>query len=150
MEIVLKRTDFTETSTIGELSINGTFECYVLEDTDRGLKQTMSLAESVATKVHGKTAIPYGTYKIVVTKSERFSKMKGKPVYLPILLNVPNYEGVRIHTGNKPEDTHGCLLPFTTKGKNSGIGSTAAFNKLNDKINIALKNGENIVIEIVK
>lgn len=150
MELKLKRTDFTDISTIGELSINGVFECYVLEDKDRGLTQSMSLSESVATKVHGKTAIPYGTFKIVVTKSERFSKMKGKPVYLPILLNVPNYEGVRIHTGNKPEDTEGCLLPARKKGKNVVSESTLAFNQLNDKINNALKIGEVVTIEITK
>lgn len=150
MELKLKRTDFTDTSTIGELSINGVFECFVLEDTDRGLKQSMSLSESVATKLHGKTAIPYGSYKIVVTKSERFSKMNGKPVYLPILLNVPNYEGVRIHTGNKPEDTEGCLLPARKKGKNVVSESTLAFNQLNDKINNALKIGEVVTIEITK
>jgi len=150
MELKLKRTDFTETSTIGELSINGVFECYVLEDKDRGLTQSMSLAESVATKVHGKTAIPYGTFKIVVTKSERFSKMKGKPVYLPLLLNVPNYAGVRIHTGNKPEDTEGCLLPARKKGKNFVSESTLAFTGLNEKINKAIKAGEIVTIEIVK
>lgn len=150
MELKLVRKEFTETSTIGELFVNGVFECYVLEDTDRGLKQSMTLAESVATKVHGKTAIPYGSFKIVVTKSERFSKMKGKPVYLPILLNVPNYEGVRIHTGNKPEDTEGCLLPARKKDKNVVSESTLAFNQLNEKINNALKVGENVVIEITK
>jgi len=150
MEIKLKRTEFTDTSTIGELSINGVFECFVLEDKDRGLTQSMSLAESVATKVHGKTAIPYGTFKIVVTKSERFSKMKGKPVYLPLLLNVPNYAGVRIHTGNKPEDTEGCLLPARKKGKNVVSESTLAFTRLNDKINLAIKAGEVVTIEITK
>lgn len=150
MELKLKRTDFTDTSTIGELSINGVFECYVLEDTDRGLKQSMTLPESVARKVHGKTAIPYGTFKIVVTKSERFSKMKGKDVYLPLLLNVPNYEGVRIHTGNKPEDTEGCLLPARKRGKNVVSESTLAFNQLNDKINLAIKAGEVVTIEITK
>jgi len=150
MELKLKRTDFTDTSTIGELSINGVFECYVLEDKDRGLTQSMSLAESVATKVHGKTAITYGTFKIVVTKSERFSKMKGKDVYLPLLLNVPNYAGVRIHIGNKPEDTEGCLLPARKKGKNVTTESTLAFNQLNDKINLAIKAGEVVTIEITK
>lgn len=150
MDLKLIRKEFTDTSTIGELYINGVFECYVLEDTDRGLKQSMTLAESVATKVHGKTCIPYGTYKIVVTKSERFSKMKGRPVYLPILLNVSNYDGVRIHTGNKPEDTEGCLLPARKKGKNVVSESTLAFNRLNEKINNALKTGENVIIEITK
>jgi len=150
MEIILKRDTFTNKSTIGTLTVNGAFFCYVLEDFDRGLKDTMSLDEINKLKVHGQTAIPYGVYKIVVTKSERFSAMKGKPVYLPILLNIKGYAGVRIHTGNRPEDTEGCLLPCTTKSLNLGIGSTLAFNKLNDKINNALKVGENVIITITK
>lgn len=150
MELTLKRTDFTDTSTIGELSVNGEFECFILEDTDRGLKDTMILNEINSLKKHGITAIPYGSYKIVVTKSERFSAMKGKPVYLPILLNVKGYEGVRIHTGNKPEDTEGCLLPARKKGKNVVMESTPAFTQLNDKINNALKQGENVILTITK
>lgn len=150
MELKLIRKEFTEDSTIGELFVNGIFECFILEDKDRGLKDTMSIDEINAHKVFGKTCIPYGGYKILVTKSERFSKLKGKPVYLPILLNVKGYEGVRIHVGNKPEDTEGCLLPCSKKAKNMGLGSTLAFNQLNDKINNALKIGESVTIKITK
>lgn len=127
MELILERKDLNDKSTIGELSINGVTECFILEDTVRDVK------------IDGKTAIPYGRYKIIVTKSNRFSKMAGHDVYLPLLLNVPNYEGVRIHTGNKPEDTEGCLLPGTEKGTNQVMNSKTAFIKLNDKINLALK-----------
>ena len=150
MDIILKRDTFTDKSTIGTLTVNGAFECYVLEDTDRGLKDTMSLDEINKLKVHGQTAIPYGVYKVVVTKSERFSAMKGKPVYLPILLNVKGYEGIRIHSGNKPEDTLGCLLTARKKGIDTVSESTLAFNQLNDKINNALKIGENVIITITK
>lgn len=150
MDIKLKRTTFTDKSTIGELSINGAFECFVLEDTDRGLKDSMTFDEIKKLKVYGETAIPYGVYKIVVTKSERFSKMKGSDVYLPLLLNVKGYEGIRIHTGNKPADTHGCLLPARKKGINVVTESTTAFNNLNEKINWALKKGEIVTIEITK
>lgn len=150
MEIVLKRTVFTNKSTIGELSINGKFECYILEDKDRGLSEMMSLEQINKLKVYGETAIPYGTYKVVVTKSERFSKMKGKPVYLPLLLNVKGYEGIRIHTGNKPEDTHGCQLPARKKGLDVVTESTLAFNQLNDKINNAIKAGEIVTYKITK
>lgn len=130
MELILERKELNDKSTIGELSINGIPECFVLEDSVRDIK------------IDGKTAIPYGRYKIVVTKSNRFSKMAGHDVYLPLLLNVPNYEGVRIHTGNKPEDTEGCLLPGTEKGTNQVMNSKTAFIKLNDKINLALKTEE--------
>lgn len=150
MELILKRTTFTNKSTIGELHTNGVFECYILEDKDRGLDDSMSLDEINKLKVYGETAIPYGTYKVVITKSERFSKMKGKDVLLPLLLNVKGYEGIRIHTGNKPEDTHGCQLPAKLKGKDFVSESTAAFTQLFNKINNALKIGETVIYKVTK
>ena len=84
MDIVLKRDTFTNKSTIGTLTVNGAFEGYVLEDVDRGLKDTMSLDEINKLKIHGQTAIPYGVYKVVVTKSERFSAMKGRGNYFEV------------------------------------------------------------------
>jgi hypothetical protein len=144
MEIVLKRTDFTDTSTIGELSINGVFECFVLEDTDRGLIDTMSIAEIVGTKIYGKTAIPYGRYEIDWTMSARFKTM------MPILKNVKGYEGIRIHKGNSEIDSLGCLLCGTKKASNRITESTAATNKLYVKIAEAKIKGQRIYITIVK
>lgn len=91
MELLLKRKHRTDKSTIGELSINGNFECYILEDKDRGLDSSMTLAEIKAQKVYGATAIPAGRYRVAFTFSNRFQK------YLPLLIDVPGYEGVRIH-----------------------------------------------------
>jgi hypothetical protein len=54
-------------------------------------------------KVHGKTAIPPGRYRLIWDHSPRFG---GK---LPSVLSVPGYRGVRWHAGNGPEDTEGCL-----------------------------------------
>ena len=150
MDIVLKRKYFTEIATIGELSINGVFECFILEHRDRGLNEFMTLDEINKIKKHGETAIPYGVYKVVVTKSERFSKMKGRPIYLPLLLNVKGFEGIRIHAGNKPKDTEGCQLPGRIKGNDSVFESTIAFNKLNEKINNAIKRGEIVTYQIIK
>ena len=150
MEIVLKRDTFTKKSTEGTLTINGEFECYVLEDVDRGLKDVMSLDEINKLKVYGETAIPYGVYKVVVTKSQRFSMLRGHDVYLPLLLNVKGFEGIRIHCGNKPEDTHGCQLVARKKGLDVVTESTLAFNQLNDKINEAIKRGEIVTYEIKK
>lgn len=150
MELTLKRETFTDKSTIGSLLIDGKREYYMLEDTDRGLHRDMSLADIKAKKVHGKTCIPYGRYRIVVTKSDRFSAMRGHDVYLPLLVGVPGFEGIRIHTGNKPEDTEGCLLPCSNISADLGTGSTLAFKSLNEKINQALKRGEEVVINIIK
>ncbi len=103
MELILKRETFTNESTIGSLTIDGKFECFILEDKDRGLTDSMPLAEIVATKVYGKTAIPYGRYEIDWTMSARFKVM------MPILLNVKGYSGIRIHKGNTEIDSLGCL-----------------------------------------
>jgi 4-hydroxy-3-methylbut-2-en-1-yl diphosphate synthase IspG/GcpE len=141
MEILLKRTTFTEESTIGELYVDGKFECYILEDKDRGLKSSMSLKEIQEKKVYAKTAIPTGKYLVANTHSPRFEK------YLPLLLNVPGYAGIRIHPGNYAKDTEGCLLPGVTKGKDFVGSSRIAFNNLFKKIRAAEKK-EKITITI--
>lgn len=109
MEIKLIRKIRTGKSTIGELYINNQRECFTLEDKDKGLTQKMPLSEITAKKDFGKTAIPSGRYEVALTFSNRFKQ------YMPLLLNVPGYEGVRIHPGNKAEDTEGCLLLGQTK-----------------------------------
>ena len=144
MELKLERNVFTNKSTIGTLSINGVAECFVLEDKDRGLNDAMSLNQINKLKVFGETAIPYGRYEIDITMSMRFKKP------LPILLNVKGYEGIRIHTGNKAIDTHGCLLPALKRGVDSVSESTLAFNQLFDKLKKAKANKERIFITIVK
>lgn len=150
MEIEAIRNVFTDKATISNVSIDGVYECHFVEDKDRGLYANMQLADINKLKVHSETCIPYGRYEIVVTKSERFSKLRGHDVYLPLLLGVPGYDGIRIHTGNKPEDTEGCLLPCEKIVNNQGVNSTTAFIKLNDKINAAIRSGQRIYITIKK
>lgn len=144
MELFLQRETFTDKSTIGRLFIDGQFECYVLEDKDRGLKQEMSLNEISQKKVYGQTCIPYGRYEIDVTMSNRFKKE------LPLLLNVKGYDGIRIHTGNTDIDTHGCLLTGQIKGVDSVSKSTPAFNLLFEKIRSQIKYGKKVFITISK
>lgn len=143
MELYLQRDTFTDKSTIGKLYIDGRFECYVLEDKDRGLNDSMTLSEINDLKVYGETAIPYGRYEIKITPSNRFKRD------LPILLNVKGYEGIRIHTGNTAIDTHGCLLPAQIKGKDSVSQSTPAFNKLYELIKSELRS-KKVFITIAK
>ncbi len=111
MEIQVKRKIFTNKSTVGELSINGNFFCFTLEDVDRYL-------ESGNKKIYSKTAIPRGTYNLVLSFSNRFKK------YLPEIQNVPQFTGIRMHTGNKPEDTEGCILVGKIKMKDF-VGESA-------------------------
>jgi hypothetical protein len=101
LKLALKRIDFTPNSTIGELSIDGVFECYTLEDVVR----------ASGVKVDGQTAIPEGTYKVIVDFSNRFQR------FMPHILDVPGFEGIRIHAGNEAKDTEGCILLGRTKGK---------------------------------
>lgn len=124
MKLLLKRLHKSENSTIGELSIDGKFECYTLEDVER------------KEKIYGKTAIPKGTYEIVMTMSNRFK------IVLPLLLNVPNYEGVRIHAGNSAKDTEGCILLGQTRSIDFIGNSKMALVKFVQKLKVGLNNGK--------
>ena len=89
-----KRADYT----IGRLANErGERICDTLEPTWRDYKGGEK-------KVKGRSAVPEGTYRVVVTKSPRFGR------YLPLLVGVPGFEGVRIHSGNTSRDTEGCIL----------------------------------------
>lgn len=122
MEILVKRIAKKNLYTIGKMYIDGTYFCDVLEDTDRGLQQSMELSEIVSKKVPNKTAIPAGTYEIAMNiVSPRFKDRSWAKPYsgkLPRLLNVPGFDGVLIHPGNDQDDTSGCLLV----GRNKVVG----------------------------
>jgi len=129
MELQVKRTDFTDNSTIGELSVNGQFECYTLEDMVRPVK------------IAGKTAIPAGRYEVIIDLSQRFGRL------LPLLLKVPDFEGVRIHPGNTAANTEGCILVGEEKSQDLVGQSRAAFDRLFSKLSAAAEK-EKIYLEI--
>lgn len=135
MKIKIVRKDFAGDHTISDVFVNDKFECYCIEDTVRAPDQP---------KVPGKTAIPYGTYKCIVTMSNRFKKE------LPLLVDVPNFSGIRIHTGNTAADTEGCLIPGKIKQKGRVLQSRDAFNALFAKIKTAIEKGEGVTVEITK
>lgn len=99
-KVEVKRTFKGTEYTIGKLYIDGAYFCDTMEDTVR-----------TGEKIAGKTAIPAGTYKVKMTWSPRFKR------YLPEILNVPNFSGVRIHAGNSALDTEGCILLGLNKVK---------------------------------
>ena len=103
MKLTLKRIALRPTYTIGKLYIDDVYFCDTIEDTVRDLNKNGKF-DNGEKKVHSKTAIPYGTYEIKWTYSPRFKK------YTPRLMNVPSFEGIRIHAGNTNADTEGCLI----------------------------------------
>jgi hypothetical protein len=139
MKLLLNRFFLADTYTIGKLSIDGKPFCDVIEDVVRDKNKDGDLQDAGEAKVYGQTAIPYGTYKVQLTMSNRFKKV------LPLLLNVPEFEGIRIHAGNTAEDSHGCLLVGENKQKGKVINSAVTMEKLM----AILKTGKNIEIEII-
>lgn len=143
MEFKTKIVIETANATISELSLNGVFICFTLED---GYK---------AEKVRGETRIPGGRYEIVDRKEGKiFEKQKRKFGFgfVPWLKNVPNYEWILIHIGNYISETLGCLLVgerIEMANGNYCIGnSTLAFKKVFAIIEEAFNNGEDVFIEI--
>ena len=111
---------------IGDLFVDGVFFCHTLEDEKR--------ADGL--KVYGETAIPSGTYNVILNRSNRFKRI------MPLLLDVPKFKGIRIHGGNTSKDSHGCpLVAFNTDYKK--IWGTAE-----KKLTAKLKEGENLTISI--
>lgn len=152
MEITLERKYKKDTYTIGNLYINGQFFSNTLEDKDRGLTSNMTLEEIKQKKIYGETAIPIGSYEVKMTYSNRFNSREwgrrcgGK---VPELLNVKGFGGVRIHPGNKPADTLGCVLVGKNSAKGMVTNSQSYYYKLLDNyIMPATKRGERITITI--
>ena len=131
MNIVLIRDQFTEKSTIGKLYIDNLYYCHTLEDVVRD------------EKIKHEPAIPYGKYEVVISWSNRFKRQ------MPLLINVPNFEGVRIHSGNTDKDTSGCILLGETRSKDFIGQSRLAYNRFLKDLQTALKTGK-VFIEIIK
>lgn len=139
MEILVNRRTKTKLSTISDVTIDGVFFCFGLEDVDRGLKQSDDIDVIKTKKVFAQTAIPAGRYEIIINFSNRFQQ------YMPLLLNVPGFEGVRIHPGNKAANTEGCLLLGQTEGADFVGNSRLAYRSFLPKLR-AVEKKEKIFI----
>jgi hypothetical protein len=138
MELKLVRSVFTDTATLGRLFINDVFFAFTLEDKERDLRGNCTK------KVQNKTCIDFGRYEVALTFSNHFKK------FLPLLINVPCFEGIRIHGGNTAEDSEGCILIGAESNMRDRISNCAP--KLAELIQILKKTSsrEKIFIDIVK
>ena len=142
MEIRVKRIARKDGYTIGKMYINGAYFCDTLEDTDRGLNSAMSVDEILSKKRKGITAIPTGKYDVILTFSPKFKRV------LPLLLNVKGYEYIRVHHGNLPSSTDGCLLVGENKIKGQIVNSRATLEKLMSVLLECEKKKEKVTILI--
>ena len=131
MILKLLRKHLLNDYTIGTLSVGDEYFCDTLEDTVRS---------ELSPKVAGATAIPYGTYRVILSRSPRLDYTT------PELLNVPNFTGIRIHAGNTARDTEGCILLGKNNVKGMVTDSKETFQKLVDLL--FAHAGENIIITI--
>ena len=132
MKLILTRIARKAEYTIGRLEDeNGKRICDTLEPTWRDCK-------GGELKIPKKSAIPEGTYRVVVTKSRRFQK------YLPLLVGVPGFEGVRIHSGNTSRDTEGCILV----GQNIQVGKVLWSRITLEKLMKLIENEKEIYLTI--
>ncbi len=132
MELKLTRDICGETCTEGILTVDGEFAAWTLEDVVRAPNE----------KIPGETAIPDGRYRVIVNNSPRFGRD------LPLLLDVPNFEGIRIHSGNTAKDTEGCILVGRKRVPGAVQESRAAFDPLFSQIVAALRNNDEVWITI--
>lgn len=140
MELKLTRNYQKDTYTIGRLYVEGDLFSNTLEDPVRDYSDPNY-------KVYGKTAIPYGRYRITMVHSPKFSKRYGGRK-VPLLNNVPDFTGIQIHSGNTAEDTDGCILVGQNTQRGRVTSSLATLYKLLDIFD-SVSEDEEIWIDIV-
>lgn len=139
MIIEQKRYLFGDDFTLSHLFVDGApfRQCgYILEDVVREI-----LGKTVKDwKVKSETAIPVGKYKLIIDMSPRFGKR------MMHVLDVPGFEGIRVHAGNTSHDTEGCLLAGKERDERHGevSGSRIACAALFDKVEKTLNRGEEV------
>lgn len=136
MELQVQRIAKKSAYTIGRLYVNGERFCDTLEDCVR------KIGAGGKGKIKGKTAIPAGRYLITLTRSPRFKRV------LPLLHDVPYFEGVRIHAGNTAADTDGCILVGENKKVGMVLNSRATEESLMQVLLAAQAAGDTITIEV--
>jgi len=135
MKLVLQRCKLTETTTQGWLLVDGKYECYTLEDRWRDLTKEP--------KVPGETCVPEGIYRVILDYSTRFNRI------MPHIMDIPYFNGIRIHPGNTEADTEGCILVGLSRSPDWVGQSRMAFNRLMAKLEDATNKKEDIELKIM-
>lgn len=143
LHLTLIRAYKKDTYTIGRLYAGGRFICNTIEDKDRGLNQFMSESDIQKVKVKAETAIPIGTYKLVVSMSPKFGRK------LIEIQNVPAYSGVRVHRGNTAQDSAGCVIVGMNTEKGKVTNSTKYEELLTTMVESAINNKEECYLTII-
>lgn len=141
MKLELKRIALKPNYTIGKLFINGTYYCDTIEDKVIDLNKNGKFDDGLSKVMH-QTAIPYGTFKVVVNYSPKFKRE------LPRLLDVPYFEGILIHNGNDQNSSSGCIIVGENKTVGKVTNSTFYMNNLTARIKDAQNKGETTTITI--
>lgn len=141
MKLELKRIALKPNYTIGKLFINGTYYCDTIEDKVIDLNKNGKFDDGL-TKVMHQTAIPYGTFKVVVNYSPKFKRE------LPRLLDVPYFEGILMHNGSDQNSSSGCIIVGENKTVGKVTNSTFYMNNLTARIKDAQNKGETTTITI--
>lgn len=140
MRLTIRRLYQHPTCVQGVLDIDGTSECFTLEDRIRQIPDT----PVEQWKVKGETAIPVGEYRVVIDWSVRFNRL------MPHILAVPGFTGIRIHSGNTDKNTEGCVLVGETRVNDTTLEhSHTAMDRLFTKLESAIASGDTITIDII-
>lgn len=148
MEVAVKRYSGGKDDTLGLFMIDCSYYCYTIED------------EYQNKKVYGETRIPEGKYELALRKvggfHQRYLKKFGAGWHKGMLWvqDVPGFEYILIHIGNRDDDTAGCILVGNTANNNQidegFIGdSTNAYKTIYPIIRDELLTGNKVFIEIL-
>ena len=155
MKILVKRTFNNKLYCISHIYVDGVYVCDAIEDTDRGLDDSMSVSDIKKIKVYAQTAIPTGTYDLTIDIIS--PKFYQKPYYksfcngrVPRVLNVKGFDGILMHRGKDEKSSAGCLIVGYNTIKGQVTNSQQAFEKFYKFLEEANKKKEKITIEITR
>ena len=114
---------------LGQMDFKGAHECYTMEPA--------YAAPDVKPR-----CIPAGTYPLTIRFSKKFARL------MPHVENVPQFDGVLIHWGNRPADTEGCILLGMQRGADLITDSQAAFDDFWALYIAAIQRGEEVWLTV--